>query len=63
MVRKVMRMPAVIAATGRAKATIYADIAKGNFPAGTRLNPKGRMVVWFEDEIAAYQNGEWKPAA
>jgi predicted DNA-binding transcriptional regulator AlpA len=62
-VRKVMRLPAVLEATGRAKATIYADIAKGNFPAGTRLNPNGRTVVWFADQIEAYQKGQWKPSA
>jgi prophage regulatory protein len=62
-VRKAMRLPHVMEAVGDAKATIYAKIAKGIFPAGVRLNPKGRTVVWFEDEIEAYQKGEWKPVA
>jgi prophage regulatory protein len=61
MVRKVMRLPAVMGATGDAKATLYARIARGDFPAGIRLNPKGRTVVWFEDEVELYQKGQWKP--
>jgi predicted DNA-binding transcriptional regulator AlpA len=55
MVRKVMRLPAVLAATGYAKPTLYAKIKELKFPKGTKLDPNGRAVVWFEDEIEAFQ--------
>lgn len=54
MVRKVMRLPAVLDATGWAKPTLYAKIADGKFPKGTKLDPDARAVVWFEDEIEAF---------
>ena len=38
MVRKVMRLPAVLAATGWAKPTLYNKIADGKFPKGTKLD-------------------------
>jgi predicted DNA-binding transcriptional regulator AlpA len=55
MVRKVMRLPAVLSATGYCKASWYAKIADGIAPKGTKLDPAGRAVVWFEDEIEAFQ--------
>jgi prophage regulatory protein len=55
MVRKVMRLPAVLEATGWAKPTLYAKIADGKFPAPTKMDPDGRAVVWFEDQVATYQ--------
>jgi predicted DNA-binding transcriptional regulator AlpA len=55
MVRKVMRLPAVLAATGWAKPTLYAKIADGKFPKGTKLDPDARAVVWWEDEVEAFQ--------
>ena len=55
MVRKVMRLPAVLAATGWAKPTLYAKMAEGKFPKGTKLDPGARAVVWFEDEVEAFQ--------
>lgn len=55
MVRKVMRLPAVLAATGWAKPTLYAKMAEGKFPKGTKLDPEARAVVWFEDEVEAFQ--------
>jgi prophage regulatory protein len=55
MVRKVMRLPRVLEATGWAKPTLYAKIADGKFPKGTKLDPEARAVVWFEDEIEAFQ--------
>lgn len=59
--RKACRLPAVMEATGLAKATLYKYIAEGRFPAGTRRE-NVRVRVWFEDEIEAWQKGEWKPA-
>lgn len=56
MVRKVLRLPAVLECTGYSKATLYSKIKDGIFPPGKRLDPKGRAVVWFEDEVAAFQS-------
>lgn len=55
MVRKVMRLPDVLAATGWSKGTLYQKIKDDKFPAGTRLDPEGRAVVWFEDVIESFQ--------
>lgn len=55
MVRKIMRKPAVLAATGFSNSTLYERMAKGKFPKPTKLDPDGRTVVWFEDEIEAWQ--------
>lgn len=63
MVRKVMRLPAVLAATGWAKATLYAKIADGKFPKGTKLDPDARAVVWFEDQVEAFQEAAVTAAA
>lgn len=58
-VRKALRLPAVMEATGLAKPTVYKLIAKGKFPAGNRRDDI-RLRVWWADEIEAYQNGTWK---
>ena len=50
-----MRLPAVLAATGWSKASLYAKIADKKFPAGTKLDPEGRAVVWFEDQVEVVQ--------
>lgn len=55
MVKKVLRRPAVLDATGWSKATLYNKIRDGVFPKGTKLDPDGNVVVWFEDEVAAFQ--------
>ena len=55
MIRKVVRLPRVLEATGWAKPALYAKIADGKFPKGTKLDPDARAVVWFEDEIEAFQ--------
>lgn len=55
MVRKVLRTPAVLQATGWSKATLYSKIANGLFPPGTKIDPNGRTVVWFDDEVELIQ--------
>jgi prophage regulatory protein len=56
MVRKVLRKPAVLAATGWSNSTLYQKIAEGKFPKGTKIDPDGgRTVVWFEDQVEAVQ--------
>lgn len=61
-VRKALRLPAVLAATGWSQSTLYAKMAAGRFPRGQKLDPGGSSRIWFEDEIEAFQKGEWKPA-
>ena len=55
MVRKVLRKPAVLDATGWAHSTLYLKISQGLFPKGTKLDPDGNAVVWFADEVEAWQ--------
>jgi prophage regulatory protein len=47
--RRILRLPEVEQRTGKKHASIYADIAKGLFPAPVPLGP--RAVGWLEDEI------------
>ena len=53
--RPVLRKPAVLAATGWSNSTLYDKMAAGKFPKPTRLDPNGRVVIWFEDEVEAFQ--------
>jgi hypothetical protein len=46
MVRKAMRLPAVLGATGWAKPTLYAKIADGKFSRGTKLDLTSRAGGW-----------------
>jgi predicted DNA-binding transcriptional regulator AlpA len=55
MVRKAMRKPAVLDALGWGNSTFYAAIKKGKFPKGTKLDPDGHVVVWFADQVEAFQ--------
>jgi predicted DNA-binding transcriptional regulator AlpA len=55
MVRKVMRKAAVLEATGWPPSTLYLKISQKVFPKGTKLDPNGRAVVWFADEVEAFQ--------
>ncbi len=55
MTRNVLRKPAVLAATGWSNTTLYDKIKAGKFPKPTKLDPDGRLMVWFEDEVAAFQ--------
>lgn len=57
-IRKVMRLPGILAATGWAKPTLYMKIKEGKFPKGIRLDPEARAVVWFEDEVQAFINSK-----
>jgi prophage regulatory protein len=54
-VRNVLRKHSVMAATGWSNSTLYEKIAKGLFPKPVRLDPNGRTIVWFADDIAAFQ--------
>lgn len=50
--RRYMRLPAVTAATGFGKSTIYWKISKGQFPKPMKLGTKA--VGWCADEIAEW---------
>jgi prophage regulatory protein len=54
--RKFMRLPATMAATGESRSTIYSKIKAGTFPKPVKLGPKA--VGWVEDEIAAYNEAK-----
>jgi prophage regulatory protein len=55
MVRKPMRARAAQAALGVSNSTFYEKIKAGKIPKGTKLDPDGRIVIWWEDEIEAIQ--------
>jgi predicted DNA-binding transcriptional regulator AlpA len=63
MVRTVLRRPAVLKATGWSSPTLYRKIKEKKFPAGTKLDPDGQAVVWFEDEVEAFQKAAVSAAA
>lgn len=50
---KFMRLPAVMAAVGMSRTTIYERIKAGTFPAPIQLG--ARSVAWDEIEIAEWQ--------
>ena len=52
MLRRILRLPQVVDATGETRSTIYKRIAEGEFPKPVKLGAKS--VGWVEDEIAAY---------
>jgi prophage regulatory protein len=52
MLRRILRLPQVVEATGETRSTIYKRISEGQFPKPVRLGAKS--VGWVEDEIAAY---------
>lgn len=45
----VLRLQDVVARTGRARSTLYADIQQGTFPRPVRLG--ARSVGWYASEI------------
>jgi prophage regulatory protein len=55
MVREVLRLPELKKATGFSTSSLYLKIREGKFPKGTKLDPEGRCVVWFADEVEKWQ--------
>jgi prophage regulatory protein len=55
VLRKALRKKAVLEATGLPNSTFYELIAKGRFPKPTKIDPDGRNVIWWEDEVIAWQ--------
>ena len=56
---RLLRLPAVIEATGLGRSAIYALEARGEFPRRRKLTP--RASAWRSDEIVAWIEG--RPAA
>ena len=54
-IRIAARKRRVLAATGWSNSTLYEKIKEGLFPKGTKLDPEGRAVTWFEDQIEELQ--------
>ena len=53
--RRVLRYPAVLAATGYSKTQLQELIKQGKFSPPFSLSDGGRAVGWFEDEVVEYQ--------
>lgn len=49
MIMQILRLPAVMKKTGLARATVYAYIAQGSFPAPIKLG--ARASGWIENEV------------
>ena len=54
MLRRILRLPQLVEATGETRSTIYKRISEGQFPKPVKLGAKS--VGWVEDEIAAYND-------
>ena len=52
MAETILRRPAVEARTGLSRSTIYAAMARGEFPQPVRLGP--RAVGWRESDVAKW---------
>ncbi len=48
----ILRLPAVKAATGLSRSTIYLRVRQGTFPAPVPLG--GKAVGWLESEVGAW---------
>lgn len=59
--RTVSRRDRVLSLTGWSERTLYRKIADGAFPPGVKLDPTGRVLVWFDDVLEAWQRGQWQP--
>lgn len=49
--KKLLRRPAVQAATGLSRSGLYAQIAKGAFPRPIPLTDDGRSVAWDAEAV------------
>ena len=55
LLRRVLREPEVLAASGYRKTQLDLLIQQDKFPKPIRLSEGGRARGWFEDEIIAFQ--------
>jgi len=54
--RRVLRLPAVLEATGYSRSQLQEKITKGEFPAPFKLSESGRAKGWFEDAVIDWQH-------
>ena len=54
-VQRILRLPAVLQATGLARSTIYRMMAEHTFPAPVKLAK--RAVGWRHDDVQRWTNG------
>ena len=52
---QLLRLPAVLQATGLARSTVYRMVAEHTFPAPVKLNK--RAVSWRHDDVRQWTNG------
>jgi prophage regulatory protein len=50
--KKLLRLPVVMDATGNSRATIYRGITQGTFPSPVRIGV--RAVAWDADEVQSW---------
>ena len=55
LLRRILREPDVLQASGYRKTQLDLLIQQGKFPRPIRLSEGGRARGWFEDEIIQYQ--------
>jgi predicted DNA-binding transcriptional regulator AlpA len=53
--QRILRLREVLKFTGWSKSTLYERIGEGKFPKGTKLDPDGHAVGWFESQLIAHQ--------
>ena len=53
-VQRILRLPAVLQATGLARSTVYRMMAEHTFPAPVKLNK--RAVGWRHDDVHQWTN-------
>ena len=54
MATQILRLPTVKARTGQSRSTIYAKIARREFPKPISLGANARAVGWLESEVDAW---------
>ena len=55
LLRRVLRKPAVLEATGYRATQLDLLVSQGRFPKPIKLSAGGRATGWFEDEIIQFQ--------
>jgi len=61
MTETLMRMPAVLAAVGYGRSTVYSLVKAGKFPKPVKL-AGGGAVAWRSSEVASWIAEQGKPA-
>jgi predicted DNA-binding transcriptional regulator AlpA len=56
MLRIAARLPRALQVTGLSKSQFYKKIEEGKIPRGTKIDPEGRIVVWWESDLEELQN-------